>query len=198
MLPVWFENLTPQGSHSKIANYPQDIVSLILSLTFFHSVSLVLLSLFPVAPGFTLWMAPPLAAAVCWYRVSKWNDIEVSQVSVTPHCRSSMSQPIGPVACQSVAVPGPQRSENCLATGVETGLSRMWLLNKTAAQGACYLVMHKRIGKPTRNLCCRTRLISAELQNLSLTSFCLLNIWADLNMFSDSKNNVVLSHNWPI
>ncbi len=195
MLPVWFENIPPQGSQSKIANYPQDIVSLILSLTFFM-VSLVLLSLFPVAPGFTLPMAPPLAAAVCWYRVSQWNDVEVSQVSVAPHCLSRVSWPIGPVVCQSVSVLGPQRLENCLTTRVETGLSRMWLLNKTAAQGACYLVLHKR--KPTRNLCCRTRLISAELQNLSLTSFCLLNIWADLNMLSDSKKNVVLSHIWPI
>ncbi len=39
MLPVWFENVPPRGSHSKIANYPQDIVSLILSLTFFHGLS---------------------------------------------------------------------------------------------------------------------------------------------------------------
>lgn len=35
MLLVCFENLSPQGWHSKIANYPQDIVSLILSLSFF-------------------------------------------------------------------------------------------------------------------------------------------------------------------
>lgn len=170
MLPVCCENLPPQGSHSKIANYPQDIVSLVLSLTFFI-LFLVLFSLFPVAPGFTLRMAPPLAAPVCWFSVSKWNDVEVSQVSVAPHCHSRVSRPIGPVACQSVAVPGPQRSENCLATGVETGFSRMWLLNKTAAQGACYLVMHKHTGKPTRNLCRRTQLISAELQNLSVTKF---------------------------
>lgn len=170
MLLVCFQNLPPQGSHSKIANYPQDIVSLILSLSFFI-LSLVLYFMFPMAPGFTLRMAPPLAAPVCWYSVSKWSDAEVSQVSVAPHCCPRVGRPIGPVACQSVAVPGPQRSENCLTTGVETGFSRMWLLNKTAAQGLRYLVMHKHTGKPARNLCRRTLLISAELLNLSFTKF---------------------------
>jgi len=44
-------------------------------------------------------------------------------------CCPWVGWPIGPDACQSVAVPGPQRSENCLTMGVETGFNWMWLLN---------------------------------------------------------------------